>query len=57
MRNDKKNADGAIADFTRALELDPNNALIYRARAHVYRDMGKATLAEADEKKALELGH
>jgi Tfp pilus assembly protein PilF len=49
--------DQALADFTKVIELDPTRANGYKARAMVYREMKKNDLAEADEKKARELGN
>ena len=46
----------AIGDYTKAIELEPKNAEVYKLRAEVYRKLGKKNLAEADEKKAAELG-
>lgn len=47
--------DQAVADFTKAIELDPSRPNGYRGRAMVYREMKKDDLAAADEKKAEEL--
>jgi tetratricopeptide (TPR) repeat protein len=38
----------AIADFDRALELDPSNALAYAGRGHVYLAMGEIEWGRAD---------
>jgi tetratricopeptide (TPR) repeat protein len=49
------NMDKALADFTKAIELNPKQANAYKARAYAYRQMNKPALADADEKKAAEL--
>jgi tetratricopeptide (TPR) repeat protein len=46
------NLKEAVDDFTRVIELKPDSAKAYRARALVYRQMKKNELAEADERKA-----
>jgi Flp pilus assembly protein TadD len=45
----------ALDDFTRVIELRPTWPNGYSARAVLYREMKKTTLAEADEKRAAEL--
>ena len=45
----------AVADFTRALERDPNMATGYMNRGYVYNDMREGTKAAADFEKALKL--
>ncbi len=45
----------AIADATRALELDPNSAFAYQTRAEAYRMLGKYEEAIADATRALEV--
>jgi hypothetical protein len=47
----------AIKFFTRAIEADPNNGLAYRNRGITYRKLGDEERAQADEKRAKELGH
>ena len=53
-------ADGrfaeAPADFTRAIELDPQRANVYRLRGVIYMDVGETTKAETDYEKAGQLG-
>jgi tetratricopeptide (TPR) repeat protein len=44
---------GAISDYTKAVELDPGNATLHRDRALVYVDFKKDLLAIADYTKAL----
>ena len=45
----------AISDFTRAMEIDPNDHLAYKNRALAYKKMGKVEMAEADLTKMREL--
>ena len=45
----------ALNDLSKAIELSPNAVNIYKARAVVYRALGNAKAAEADEQKATEL--
>jgi Flp pilus assembly protein TadD len=45
----------AIANFNRALKIDPNNALSYMARGGCYADQGKYQLARTDLEKAKQL--
>jgi tetratricopeptide (TPR) repeat protein len=49
------NAQRALADLSKVIELRPTFANGYKARAMLYREMKKNDLAEADEKKAAEL--
>jgi tetratricopeptide (TPR) repeat protein len=42
----------AVADFTTALEFDPNNASVYVRRWQSYRELGDSAAAEADLQKA-----
>src|SRR6266508_3807945 len=51
----KGNLDGALADFNRAIELSPNNAVAYYNRAHAKRLKKDAAGALADCTRALEL--
>ena len=44
--------DDALADFTRAIELNPKSVLALRERARVYRLTGAVALAECDEQMA-----
>jgi tetratricopeptide (TPR) repeat protein len=46
---------GAVASFTRALEVNPDIAVGYMNRGYVYNDMRLASKAEADFRKALSL--
>jgi tetratricopeptide (TPR) repeat protein len=49
-----KNED-ALAQFTKSIELDSDNAAAYRARARLYREMKQNDKAEADEAAAKRL--
>ena len=56
-RGKAKDADGAIADYTRAIELDPKMAAAYVNRAKALNDKGDYVGAIADSTTAIELGH
>jgi tetratricopeptide (TPR) repeat protein len=45
-----------MADFNKAIELDPNNARAYAYRAGIYAGNSEDDLAIADLNKAIELG-
>ena len=47
-----KQNDKTIADYTRAIELDPKSAEAYINRGNAYLNMGKKKEAEADFAKA-----
>jgi tetratricopeptide (TPR) repeat protein len=47
-----KRYDQAIADYTRAISLNPKDPMAYDRRAAVYDVQGKITYAEEDRKKA-----
>ncbi len=47
-----KNNDAAVADYTRAIELQPQNATGYYSRAFVYSKIGETEKGEADEDQA-----
>jgi len=53
-------ADGrfaeAVADFTQAIELDPQRANACRLRGIAYKNVGETARAEADYEKAKQLG-
>ena len=53
--SNKGDFDRAIADFTKALELNPNDMEAYNHRGHVYSNKGDFDRAIADFTKALEL--
>ena len=42
----------ALADLNMAVKLNPKNALVYKTRSLVYKQLGKPKLAEADYQKA-----
>jgi tetratricopeptide (TPR) repeat protein len=44
--------DLALADFNRAIALDPSDGDLYQLRATVYEHLGNHDLALADRKKA-----
>ena len=48
---------GAIADYTKAIELDPNDADAYKNRGTIKEILGDLNGACADWKKAARLGH
>ena len=45
----------AIADYTKAIQLDPDYALAYNNRGVAYRNLGQYASADADETKACSL--
>ena len=45
----------ALADYQKALEINPNNANAYNNRANLYQQQGEMELALADYQKALEI--
>lgn len=47
--------DEAVADFSKALDLNSNDSEIYNLRAKAYSKLGKTELATADEKKAKDI--
>ena len=46
----------SIAEYTKAIQLDPDYAKAYSNRGVSYRNLGQYTLASADEAKALFFG-
>jgi tetratricopeptide (TPR) repeat protein len=48
----KRDYEKAIADYTEAIRLDPNNASVYRMRAEAYRAKGESGKAKADLARA-----
>ncbi len=46
----------AIADFTQAIEFDPQRANAYRLRGIAYKNIGEEAKAEVDCEKAEQLG-
>jgi tetratricopeptide (TPR) repeat protein len=51
----QKNYDSAIAQFTEAIRLDPNNAVYYKNRGTVYNEKGDYDRAIADATEAIRL--
>jgi tetratricopeptide (TPR) repeat protein len=51
----KKNLEQALTDYTQALRLDPNNAVIYKERGDVYSHLGEPDKAISDFNQALRL--
>jgi tetratricopeptide (TPR) repeat protein len=51
----KGDMDDAIADYGRAIGVDPKNAAAYRYRGHAYKDKGDLDRAMADYNRAIEL--
>jgi tetratricopeptide (TPR) repeat protein len=51
----KDHSDHDIANYTKAIELDPNNADAYEMRGNAYMETGQYDLAEADYARADEL--
>jgi len=47
--------DEALAEFNRAIELDPSDASYYAARGQAYQAMGRNEEALADYDRAVEL--
>jgi tetratricopeptide (TPR) repeat protein len=54
-REDRGDWAGALADYTKAIELNPNYAFAYNNRGVVKKTNGDLTGALADENKAIEL--
>lgn len=48
--------DCAIADYTQAIELDPDNSDAYYRRSKVWLHLGETEKAKADMKTASEIG-
>jgi len=51
----KGNYDRAIADFTKQIEIEPNNPEAYRGRSLAYADKRDNASALADYNKAIEI--
>ena len=47
--------DAAIADFTEAIRINPNNARAYQSRGMAYEKKGETAKAKADIRKAEQL--
>jgi len=54
-REGKEDLNGAAADYSRTLELDPNSAQAYANRAAIETIQGKRTEAAQDFEKAFKL--
>lgn len=52
---ERQNYAGAIADFTKAINAQPNNQHYYTMRGTAYEDMSNDTEAEKDFRKSLDL--
>ena len=55
LKLDRGDWEGAIADLSKAIELDPNSHAAWLGRAMAHNMAGKYAQAEADAKKAIEL--
>jgi regulator of sirC expression with transglutaminase-like and TPR domain len=53
--SNKNKWDLAIADYSRAIDLDPNNAILYADRAMAYKGKDKKVEAIADFEKFISL--
>ena len=51
----QENGSQSIADYTKAIEADPNNAEVYNNRGLVYDDQGSFPEAISDYTKAIEI--
>ena len=47
--------EDAVADYSRAIELEPTSAALYMGRAALYSEVGKSAAAIEDLKRAQEL--
>ena len=52
---DKTSYDRALADYTKAIELDPKSVVAYRYRAYLYDELGRGGAARDDCNGILEL--
>ena len=53
----RKDYQGAIADYTKAIELSPDFTQAYHKRGVAYLMLGPKSKARADFKRAIELGY
>jgi Flp pilus assembly protein TadD len=53
---DQHKTDDAIAEYRKAIELDPHDALPHKNLAIILRTQGKTNEADAEDQKAKELG-
>ena len=56
-KHKSKDYQGAIADYTKAIELNPDYAQAYNKRGFAYLMLGSKSKARADFKRAIELGY
>jgi len=58
-RQNKGDMDGALADYTKAIELDPKNSFAYNNRGNIKQDKGKPKEAIVDYQNAIAInpGH
>ena len=47
----------AIIDLNKAIQIDPNNFVYYNDRGFAYQEIGDNARAQADFKRAKELGY
>ena len=52
---DLQQPEKAVAEFTKAIELDPENGELYQKRGDAYQAMGDSEKAEADYEEATRL--
>ncbi len=50
---DIKDYEAAIADFSQAIQIDPNQVIAYTARGNAHLALGNTTKAELDFQKAM----
>lgn len=55
IKDNAKDIDGAIEDYTMSITLDPEYTYAYQSRAEIYSKQGRKSLADADNKKIIEL--
>lgn len=55
IKDNAKDIDGAIEDYTMSITLNPEYTYAYQSRAEIYIKQGKKALADADNKKIIEL--
>ena len=55
MYQDRKDNDAALADYSKAMELDPKSVVAYRCRTYLYYKLGRGGAARDDFNRILEL--
>jgi Tfp pilus assembly protein PilF len=55
MYHERKDNDAALADYSKAIELDPKSVVAYRYRAYFYEALGRGGGARNDFTRILEL--